>query len=55
MPLKIICELEEYPGRFRITNFSSEAATLFLDIRKSFFGANRHGAAKLKQPTDQNY
>jgi hypothetical protein len=55
MPLKIICELGEYPGCFRVTNFGGEATTLFLDIRKSFFWAARHGARKLKQPNDQNY
>jgi hypothetical protein len=52
--LKIIGDLREYPGHFRVANFSGKATALFLYFRQGLC-AFRHDSGKLKQPDAGNY
>jgi hypothetical protein len=54
VPLKVICELVEYLGCFRVANFGGEAATFCLYYLQAFL-VLWHGAKHLKRVAAQNY
>jgi hypothetical protein len=53
MAFKIICELVENSGSYRVANLSGEAAAIFLNFGQGFL-AVRHDR-KLEQPEVGNY